>query len=68
MARLPCARTRGTRSRKLKEDQPWEKLINSYPNMFYDEDELVYKMWHGCQAYCPRVDFGTHVAAWLSEL
>ena len=39
----------------LKEEKPWEKLINSgYPNVFYDEEAGHYKMWYGCQTDCPK--------------
>ena len=39
----------------IKEDRPWEKLINSgYPNVLFDDEEKLYKMWYGCQLYCPH--------------
>eukprot|EP01050_Picozoa_sp_SAG11_P027592 SAG11_NODE_7049_length_1203_cov_0.998188_1_plen_325_part_10 len=39
----------------LKEDRPWEKLINSgYPNVFFDKEAGLFKMWYGCQTDCPQ--------------
>jgi hypothetical protein len=43
------------RSPLLREDRPWEKLINSgYPNIFFDEQDKLYKVWYGCQTECPK--------------
>ena len=39
----------------IKEDRPWEKLFNSgYPSVLFDAEEKLYKMWYGCQLYCPH--------------
>jgi len=53
---MPGSVIKDTRNPLMPADKPWENALNNlYPNVLWDEQERVFKLWYKCVLADPDV-------------